>query len=243
MNTFEIDVAILCGGLGMRLRPELGETPKVMAPVGGHPFLEILIQQLAAFGLERIILCTGYKAQEVEDYFRQKKGGLKIEFSREEEPLGTGGALKNAQGLFHSDPFLLLNGDCFCPLDWGKFVHFHLQKKAVATLAISKVKERADYGSILLGPEERIMEFREKMKSPAGQDGHSGGWVNAGAYCFSKEIFSLMPGAKKFSLEKDFFPVLARQAMYGFIVEEVFMDIGTPDRYRETIKAMEKKRS
>src|SRR5436190_1505274 len=124
----KIDVAILCGGLGKRLRPTIGESPKVMAQVNGQPFLDLVLDYLYGQGSRRVILLTGYKAEVIEQYYRQNSRQLTIEFSREMKPLGTGGALKQAQGLIKSDPFILMNGDSFCKLDYRAFLDFHFQK-------------------------------------------------------------------------------------------------------------------
>ncbi len=236
MDIHQIDVAILCGGLGMRLRPEVGDTPKVMAPVGGHPFLDILVQQVAAYGFERVILMTGYKADVVEEYFRAKKG-LRFEFSREDEPLGTGGALKNARPLIVSDPFIVLNGDSFCSINFTSFLSFHRGQRAVATIAVAEADDKTDYGSIEMDSQGQIVQFREKEKTASG----SVGFVNAGIYCFSQDIWKRFPSVGKFSLEKDLFPGLAGHDAYGYVVEEPFMDIGTPERYHEAMKYLKKK--
>ncbi|MCC6758253.1 MAG: NTP transferase domain-containing protein [Candidatus Omnitrophica bacterium] len=227
MKCSDVDIVILCGGLGTRLRSTIGESQKAMATVGEEPFLNIVLRYLKSQGFQRVILAVGYQADQVEQYYRKNDLGLKIEFSREETPLGTGGAIKNAQKLIKSNPFFAMNGDCFSTLAYGDFLKFHLAKKASATLSVVKITDSRDYGTISLGANDAIKGFEEK-KDVAG-----GGFVNVGAYCFNNEILDMMP-AGKFSIERDFFPLLPeklKERFCGFVVETEFLDIGTPDRY------------
>ena len=228
----KIDAVILCGGLGKRLRPVTGSLPKVLALIGKKPFLDILLSYLACRGIRRAILCTGYKAQEIERYYRDHPAPLAIEFSREKTPLGTGGAIKNAEKFVKSSTFFALNGDCFCRLDFEKLLAFHKQKKSQATLVVSDVKDKSDFGAITLDRSGKIVSFQEKMK------GSKTRYVSAGIYCFKRKIFSKMPSKKVFSIEKDFFPRLADKKMYGFIAKNPFIDIGTPRRYRQANKSL-----
>lgn len=234
-----IDAVILCGGLGTRLKSEMGGTPKVMAPIEGQPFLDFLIRHLGDSGFKRVVLCTGYKSQFIEKYFKANPQNLTIKFSRETEPLGTGGALKNAGGVIKSDPFIVLNGDSMCPLNFQKFLEFHEAKKALASIVVSKFRDQRDFGSMGLDSTGRINAFKEKIKNKEASGGEQAN-VNAGVYCFNREIFKKMPPDKKFSLEKDFFPTLTKESFFGFMVEESFLDIGTPERYHAALKALKK---
>ncbi len=227
MDLSKTDMVILCGGLGTRLRSTIGQAQKTMATVGDEPFLNKILRYLKQQGFERVILAVGFQAQEVENYYRKNDLGLSIEFSKEEKPLGTGGAIKNAQTFVQSDRFFAMNGDCFCALDYKAFLNFHLTKKNRATLSVSRIADSRDYGTILLGEGDVIKGFEEKKDVPGG------GFVNIGAYCFEKQIFDLMPTGK-FSIELDFFPRLPSELgnrFSGFVVDNEFLDIGTPDRY------------
>ena len=229
MDLTNTDVAILCGGLGARLRSTFGPTQKTMAKVAGEPFLNILLEYLKNYGFQRVILCTGYQAEQVEEYYRDRDTGLTIEFSREHAPMGTGGAIKNARAFLHSATFIVLNGDSFCPINYEAFVQFHLEQKAVVTLGVSKVRDAKDYGTILINENKRITGFQEKVSKSAE------GFVNAGVYCFNQSIFYSMPSSAIFSLEKDVFPTLPtliKNDFCGFIVEGDFWDIGTSVRYQ-----------
>jgi len=225
----QIDVAILCGGLGKRLRAEIGESQKVMATIGREPFLDVLLKALARAGFKRFILMTGYQADAVEEYYRKKKMNVAIEFSRENEPLGTGGALKNAKALIQSDPFVCMNGDSLCSLDYQEFLNFYSSKKMSAALVLSKVRDNKDFGTIILDQARRIISFQEKQKILVVKKFY----VNVGVYCFSKKIFDWMPSTKKFMLETDFFPQLVQKEIYGFITQQNFLDIGTPERFKK----------
>ena len=220
-----MDAVVLCGGLGKRFRSIDAVTPKVLAKINEQPILVMIVDVLKREGITRIILCTGYKADEVEKYFAGQKG---IEFSREQEPLGTGGALKQAQGKIKSDYFLVLNGDTFCDVDLKKVFGFTQTKNALGVIVVAPAKDGSrDFGLIQLDASDQILSFDEKI------DAKQGGFLNAGVYCLSNKIFSHFLKESKFSLEKDVFPRLTGQKFYGFRSEKALFDIGTPERYRE----------
>ncbi len=225
----EIDVVILCGGLGKRLRTVDESTPKVMMAFEDRPFLDIVIERMADQGFQRFVLCTGYKADWVENYYRNYETDVIIDFSREEEPLGTGGAVMNARPIVDSDPFIVLNGDCYCEVDYQKFVDYHHQVEATASIVAAEVPDSKDYGSLVMDDDSRILQFLEKQDK-------GGQFINAGRYCFSQDVFDVMPDTPKFSMEYDVFPALIEEGLYGFKTQGEFFDIGTPERYQ---KAME----
>ncbi|MFH1771960.1 MAG: nucleotidyltransferase family protein [Candidatus Omnitrophota bacterium] len=223
-----MNVVFLCGGLGKRLRPAVSDKPKVLADINGKPFVGILIDNLSRFGIKDIILSIGYKKESIRDYFQKRcaPGGYSIVFSEEENPLGTGGALKKAKPLVKSSSFLVLNGDSFCAIDYEKFLNFHQKKKALVSIAIVKTQGYEDAGSVTLNDKDVIVDFNEKGAV-------ANGYINAGVYIFNKQAFSLMPEKCSFSLEYDFFPKLAGKSLYGYVSESRFIDIGTPQRYEK----------
>lgn len=229
------DAVILCGGQGRRLKSVVADTQKVMAEINGRPFLDILLDHIQKQGVGRVILCTGYQGEALERYYRQENRGLTIEFSREQNPLGTGGALKNARYFINSDPFFVLNGDSFCAIDLNAFLDFHKSKLARGTIAVSRAAQTGDYGSITLDESDGITGFREKQTADVLR------YVNAGIYCLNEDVFSLMPDEQTFSLEYDFFPALTGKGFYGFCVDAPFYDIGTPQRYAEAQKKLKDK--
>ena len=220
----DIDVVILCGGRGKRLREVVDDRPKVMAEIGGRPFLDILIDYAAAYGLKRFILCTGYKASYIADYYPGRRDHTFV-ISKEDVPLGTAGAIKNAERFIQTDPFLVLNGDSFCPMDLEGFLYFHESKSALASLAVLKADKSEGFGAIIMDEAQKIVSFNEKQNT-------QGGLINAGIYCLKRQVFSLIPLNTKVSLEYDLFPKLVGKGFYGFSTFKKLIDIGTPQRYR-----------
>jgi D-glycero-alpha-D-manno-heptose 1-phosphate guanylyltransferase len=219
------DIVILAGGLGKRLASVTGGGQKILAKIDGKPFLSILIEYVASQGATRFILCTGHGAQQVEDYFQQFHKDLDIVFSREQEPLGTGGAIKKGAGLVKTEQFLAMNGDCFCVIDYNRLVAFHRKQKAQATIAMTKIDDAREYGTIETDAQHRILAFREKQPQAAAA------FINTGTYCLNRRVFDLVPTPSKFSIEYDFFPNLVGKNFDAFEVENKFIDIGTPERY------------
>ncbi len=221
----DADVLILVGGQGKRLRQVVGDKPKPMADIKGRPFLDILINYVSGYGFRRIILCTGHMASLVREHYRKVTDGIEILFSEEKEPLGTGGAIKNAKALIRSNPFLVMNGDSFCAADLGSLVDFHKKMNALLSIVLTYSDTTEDYGSVTFNSSGRITSFSEKVPC-AGKSS-----VNAGIYLMNKDIFSYMPRKKRFSLEYDMFPDIAGNRCYGFVTEMQLTDIGTPERY------------
>lgn len=229
----DTDVIILCGGRGSRLKRITKNLPKPLIKIGDRPFLDILIAYLSKFGLRRFILALGYRADMIRKHFSENDvRGLKILFSREKEPLGTGGAVKNAQHLIRSDYFFVLNGDSFYNIGLSEFLRFCLKKTIfLGAIALKKTTSGKDYGAISKGPHGRIINFDEKNKVSKNC------FINGGIYIFKRNIFSKMPGHKKFSLEKDLFPKLAAvKGFYGYETSGFFIDIGTPQRLKKARK-------
>jgi NDP-sugar pyrophosphorylase family protein len=227
-ETKNIDVLILCGGQGKRLRRISGITPKPLVKVVGKPFLDILIDFLIYHGFRRIFLGIGYNAQAFKRYYQCKKNkNVEIILIEEKSPLGTGGALKHARSFIKSSPFLALNGDSFCPFDPKELLSFHKKNKSLVTMLLHKVSDGKDYGKIVMDKYFRINNFSEKNRKAKKC------FVNAGVYVFDKKIFSLMPIGSEFSLEYDFFPSLTAKRIFGYPNKGYFIDIGTPRRLKK----------
>jgi len=220
----DADFLILCGGLGTRLRAVTGDAPKVMAEVQGEPFLDFLLRYLIKQGAKRVILCAGYKAEEIAAHYKTKFSEIEIHFAVEKEPLGTGGALKNALPFVKSEYVFGLNGDCFTPVDYAELLAFHRQKSAAATLVGVRIEGNKDFGTLVMNDKDEILAFKEKFETRDVQ------YISAGIYCFNKRIFDLMPSGK-FSIEYDFFPKMIGRQFFGYKVEAPFIDIGTPERF------------
>ncbi|MCX5862072.1 MAG: nucleotidyltransferase family protein [Deltaproteobacteria bacterium] len=218
---------ILAGGKGKRLRSVVSDRPKPLAMVNDKPFLEVLIESLRRKGIRDMVLLTGYKAESIEDYFSRSKWSY-IRFSREESPLGTGGAVKNAEA-FAADPTLLVNGDSFVDADVDALLRFHQQKGVGVTLSLVEVEDAGRYGSVIMDEDGFVKGFMEKPAGPGRP-----GLVNAGLSLLSLNTIRNLPEQRPFSMENEIFPRLAAtRQMVGMLQDKPFYDIGTPESYEE----------
>jgi len=229
-----IDVIILCGGAGLRLRPVIGSDPKSMAQVAGRPFLEMPLKQLRRYGFQRVILAVGYAAAAIRSHFGQTFCGMEIEYSYEASPLGTGGALSNAAAQVKSKSCLVMNGDSYTDVDLGRFVAGHLESEAEVSVALVPVDERGDVGSVVLDGDGNVMKFAEKEPSPRAQH------LNAGIYLLSRERLLGIPSGPPISLERELFPQWIQEGrrIKAFVHSGKCVDIGTPERYQTAQKAL-----
>lgn len=220
-----LDALILCGGLGTRLRPVLGDLPKALAPVEGRPFLERLLERLAAEGLERFVLCTGWRSDAIDAALPGLARYGEVVTSREERPLGTGGALRNARGLVRSDPLFVLNGDSFSNVGLAGMLREHRARGATVSIAVVPAHGH-EGGIVRLGEGGRILSFAERAE-PGQQS-----FCSAGVYLLSRALLFEASLSEAFSLERDLFPRLVGRGAYGHVHPGSFLDIGTPGRYR-----------
>ncbi|MGH9699978.1 MAG: nucleotidyltransferase family protein [Candidatus Acidiferrales bacterium] len=249
---------ILCGGLGMRLRPAVGNLPKCLAPVAGRPFLEYLLLQLRDAGVRQVTLCTGHGSREVAACVASgSRWGMSVGYSQEKEPLGTAGALKNAEGAVGSSPFLVLNGDSILDANLEQLVQFHVARGALVTLGLAHVRDEVRYGSVRTDKAGKILNFSEKREAskaapprypapavsaaqlPLAASANSPveelseTLVNGGVYVMDREIFSEIPPAPPaVSLETQIFPRLAGRRIFGLAQQGYFVDIGIPEDYK-----------
>jgi D-glycero-alpha-D-manno-heptose 1-phosphate guanylyltransferase len=229
------DAVILCGGLGTRLRPVSGELPKALVPFAGRPFIDFLIESLLPFGFRRFVLCVGHLREKVRAHFQERD--YEVVLSEEEEPLGTGGALKNAAPLITGQCFLVMNGDSICPVDYNQFRTFHVHKGGILSLVLAKPQPGQDYGVIEVDDDQRVVRFREKNEC------HKAMFVNGGVYFMQRNLFDHMPDEARFSLEYDLFPNILSWGCYGFQTDAEVIDIGTPERYAEALKKLSRSNS
>jgi D-glycero-alpha-D-manno-heptose 1-phosphate guanylyltransferase len=222
----DMKAVLLVGGMGTRLRPVVSDTPKPLAAVGSRPFLELLVCQLRNQHIRRLVMCTGYLADQIEKEFGDGHGwDLTIEYSKEESPLGTAGAVKLAQShLKEESDFFVLNGDSFVEVDFHQLLSFHRKSGGIASMAVVRMKNDKRYGTVHADNMGRVIGFAEKA------EGDESGFVNAGVYVFSRSIFDHIPAGHA-SLEKDVFPQLLNRGLYVFEQQGVFIDIGTPEDY------------
>jgi len=220
---------VLAGGFGTRLKEVIHDRPKVMAPVNGKPFLEYLIMTLRKNGISEVVVSIGYLGDFIRNHFKDGKNfGTKITYCVEERPLGTGGAVKRAARFF-DDTFLVLNGDTLCNVNYREIFDFHQKMKAAITICLVKRSNVKDVGLVEINKRGNIISFLEKSKEKGS------GYVNAGLYFINPKIIRSSKWNGRFSLEKDFFPELAKiNKLFGFVVKKDFLDVGTPLGYKKT---------
>jgi NDP-sugar pyrophosphorylase family protein len=222
----QVPCLILVGGLGTRLRSISNDLPKPMVNIAGHPFLEYIIRWLQLSGFRKLILCVGYRAEKIREFFGNGTAlGVELAYSEEVEPLGTWGAIRQTAGCVSAPHFVVLNGDSWLEVDLQELLRFHMSRRSLATIAAVEVANAARFGSMRVGPTGVIEAFLEK------DCGSSCALVNGGVYVFSREVFAAAPmGAS--SLEKDVFPLLISRRTYAMRVQGFFIDIGIPTEYQ-----------
>jgi D-glycero-alpha-D-manno-heptose 1-phosphate guanylyltransferase len=218
--------AILVGGLGTRLRSALGDRPKALARVLGRPFLTYVLDQLAEASIREVVLLTGYRSAEIQQTFGNAYGGMRLIYSAEPEPLGTGGAVRLALPMLASEEILLVNGDSFCEIDLSDLLAFHQQNEPELTLTLAWSEDASRFGQVRESA-GRVLGFQEKGTSAVP------GWVNAGIYVIQKSLLEDIPLWMPVSLERVMFPRwLGVKRIFGFRSSGRFLDIGTPESYR-----------
>ena len=222
---------ILAGGLGTRLRSIVSDRPKVMAQVAGRPFLEHLVLSLQSFGITHVLFSVGYLRQVIIDYFQDGQAwGLSFDYSIEEAPLGTGGALRQCLPWISHDPVLVLNGDSYCGVNLTDYGSWYHETERVGALVLTKVSHAERFGQVEWTPEYGISGFHEKtsMKGPR--------WINAGVYLFSPRFIFQIPKGERVSLERDVLPKWVGHGLWGFPSVAPFVDLGTPEGYEDMQK-------
>jgi D-glycero-alpha-D-manno-heptose 1-phosphate guanylyltransferase len=218
---------VLAGGLGTRLRPQFGELPKSLAPLGGRPFLVRQLEWLAAHGVREAVILAGYGARALREAVGDgARFGMAVEWSIEAEPLGTGGALAQARALVRG-PALVVNGDTLADCDPWKLEERRWRRGAWGTLALYRVDDAASRGRVEVGPDGRIARFVEKDAAYRGA-----AWVNGGVYAFAPWLWRRLPHSGAGSLERDVLPALAAEGkLEGLELPGKFWDIGTPEEW------------
>jgi NDP-sugar pyrophosphorylase family protein len=220
---------ILAGGLGTRLRSAVADVPKPLAPVAGQPFITYLLEQLESAGLKRAVLCTGHLGEQIEQTLGHGFGKLRLLYSHETTPLGTGGALSKAIAPFDDSHFLALNGDSYCRFDLPSFQRFHQSHRAAATLLLTDVPDPSRFGLVQRDPDGAIVQIKEKSTSrPTGPT-----TVNAGVYLLDRRFLLSIPADQPVSIEKEIFPKWIGRGLFGHRTVGPFIDIGTPEAYAE----------
>lgn len=216
---------MLAGGLGTRIRPVLGDTPKLLAPIAGRPYLSYLLDWLREFGAYRVVLGLGFGADKVLDLLRsQPCPDLELCPLVEPSPLGTAGAVRFARAELRSNPVLVMNGDSFVSADLCEFVERHSHSAARGTILCVEVDDAARYGRVLVDDRGFIESFREK--DPAF---HGPALVNGGVYLLSAALLDELAAGDARSLESDVFQRMPPGSLAVHAGRFSFIDIGTPE--------------
>jgi len=229
---------LLCGGMGTRLRSVVSDRPKPMADICGKPFLQYLLEMLRDKGITEVIFALGYMGEMIEEYFQDGSAfGLKIAYSYEEEPLGTGGAIRNALPKIMEEEVLVLNADTYFPMDYQGLYHFHQENDGDFSLATRAVPDISRYGAVRRDAAGRILAWNEKLED-GGQP--LAGEINGGIYVMKKSLIAEIPEGKQ-SLEQDCVPKWLSEGkrIFGLPFEGYFMDIGIPKDYQQFITDVE----
>jgi NDP-sugar pyrophosphorylase family protein len=223
---------ILVGGEGTRLRPLTLHRLKTMVPMAGRPFMEYQLHMLKQHGIREVVLSICHMPELIRKGFGTgARYGMKIHYAAEKTPLGTAGAIKNAERYIATDkePVVVLNGDILTDMNLTHMLALHRRRRAKATLALTLVSDPSAYGLVKQDAQHRVLNFVEKPSSDEGQSP----WVNAGVYLFDPSVFSHIPAGKPYSAERGLFPGLlaAGERVWGYNSRDYWMDIGTLDRY------------
>ena len=228
----DLEVVILAGGLGSRLKTLVPNKPKPMANINGSPFLEILIKHLSGQGVSNIILSVGYKAEIIQEYFGFNFCDVEIQYSLEDKPLGTGGAIRLASKKVKNEKFLVINGDTFVDLDLEDFLKFNLMNEDLLLAAVP-VSDTARCGTVNLSG-NLVVEILEKNNKGSGL-------INAGCYLINRKTLDSIDVCTEFSFERELLPKLVEErSVRAVICEGDFIDIGVPEDYHAAQKMLVK---
>ncbi|MCE5346113.1 MAG: nucleotidyltransferase family protein [Bacteroidales bacterium] len=215
---------ILAGGLGTRLRGIIKDVPKPMAPINNKPFLYYVFKWLEKYPVDKVILSTGYKSESISDYFGTSLNNIIIDYVHEEQPLGTGGAIKYALSKTSEENILVLNGDTYFPVNLNTFYKVHISNKSTLTIALKRMKNFSRYGTVECR-KNSVIKFNEKKYC-------ADGLINGGIYLINRNIFESEEMPEAFSFEKE---ILEKEdASYkitGYAFNNLFIDIGVPEDY------------
>jgi mannose-1-phosphate guanylyltransferase len=218
---------ILAGGEGTRLRPLTSTIPKPVVPLVDRPFIAFMLAWLRDHGVDDVVLSCGHMASGVRNVLGEGEAlGMRLRYVEEPRPLGTGGALKFAAPLL-DERFLMLNGDVLTDIDLGAQIAQHERTGAVATLALVPVEDPSNYGLVRTADDGAVTAFVEK---PA-PDQIDTDRISAGAYVLERSVLDLLAEGEPASIERDVFPRLVGDGLYGYLAEGYWLDIGTPERY------------
>jgi mannose-1-phosphate guanylyltransferase len=225
-----VQALVLAGGQGTRLRPLTYTTPKPVMPLAGRPFLTFMLDWLRGHGVTEAILSCGFMSDGVRSVLGDVYGGMRLRYVIEDEPLGTAGPVRLALGEgVLEERLLVLNGDVLTDMDLTAEIGQHEQTGARCTLALIEVDDTASYGVVPTDADGRVEAFLEKTEGDVPTNR-----INAGAYVLEREVVEeLVPAGRAVSFEREVFPRLVGDGLYGWAAAGYWIDIGTPERYLE----------
>src|SRR5512132_2838911 len=222
-----MQAVILVGGEGTRLRPLTSTVPKPVIPLVDRPFIAFMLEWLARHGVDDVVMSCGFLATAVRNVLGDgSQYGLRLRFVEEPEPRGTAGALKYAEDLL-DERFLMLNGDVLTDIDLTAQLAQHEQTGAIGTLALVPVEDPSAYGLVRLHDDHSVEEFVEKPSA----DQIDTKLISAGAYMLERSVLDLIPPDRNVSIEREVWPQLVGQGLFGYAADAYWLDIGTPERY------------
>jgi mannose-1-phosphate guanylyltransferase len=223
-----VQALILAGGEGTRLRPLTYTVAKPVLPLAGRPHVAYVIDWLVRHGVDDVIVSCGHLAEGMRRALAELEPGVKIRYAEEPDARGTAGAIRFAEEML-GDRFLVLNGDVLCDLDLTALIEQHGRTGAQATIALYPVDDPSGYGLVHRRDDGEITEFLEKPD----RDQMDTDEINAGAYLLERSVLDRIPHDKAVSIEREVFPLLIGEGLYGIRLEGYWIDIGTPDRFLE----------
>jgi mannose-1-phosphate guanylyltransferase len=220
-----VEAVVLVGGLGTRMRPLTLSAPKPMLPTAGVPFLTHLLGRIRAAGVRHVVLGTSYRAEVFATHFGDGSAlDLALDYIVEEEPLGTGGGIRNVADALSEPDVLVFNGDVLSGLDPAEVLQTHRTARADVTLHLVRVPDPRAYGCVPTAADGRVLEFLEKTDNPPTDQ------INAGCYVFRREVINSIPSGRPVSVERETFPGLlaAGCRLQGHVDDSYWLDLGTP---------------
>ena len=225
-----MNVIVLAGGFGTRLKQIITDIPKPMAPINGVPFLEYIFYNMSQYDVEKVILAVGYKSEVIINHFQNDYRGIKIEYSTEDTPLGTGGAIKKAMYMLDCDNAIALNGDTFIDINYDALWEKHAAENNDITIGLKKMHDFDRYGAVKRDG-DKIIAFEEKQYRREG-------YINAGVYAINKRIFFNLD-TSKFSFESDILENNINSVVISsYVSNGYFIDIGIPEDFNKAQKEL-----
>jgi NDP-sugar pyrophosphorylase family protein len=226
-----MEAIILAGGMGTRLKSVVSDVPKPMALINGKPFLCYMLDELIGNNFTDVILSVGYKKETIIDYFGEKYKEINLKYSEETEPLGTGGAIKQALNMVTQTNVFVLNGDTFFVIDYKRLFRQHVNNRAQLTISLKEMHHFDRYGTVVTS-KNKVIDFQEKRFLAKGN-------INGGIYVLCKDLFNSIVMPQKFSFEVDFLEKYYNKLVFEtFMSNGYFIDIGVPEDYLRAQKEL-----